>query len=135
MIRGLQKLLTDSEPIKWGVQNCLGLTVCLVFALVPAVSFTGSCATALFYAVAASCFSIDRSFGGRVRPQCSVPYPLTIGHLGTLAHAIADAIARSPCRYLAGCYGSAFSYPEVSLDSVWLRWLGWREALACPTKA
>jgi hypothetical protein len=62
----VRELLTEWEPLKWAVQNSLGMAVCLLFALVPQLKFTKSCEAAVFYAVSSTAFSIDRSIGGRM---------------------------------------------------------------------
>lgn len=61
----LRRFLIDSEPVKWAVQNSLGLVVCLLFVLVPQLRYSGSCSATVFYAVSALFFSLDRSVGGR----------------------------------------------------------------------
>ena len=62
----MQAVFTDWEPLKWAVQNCAGLVICLLFSLVPRLTFTGSCSTTVFYAVSSLFFSVDRSVGGRL---------------------------------------------------------------------
>lgn len=62
-VRGL---LTGSEALKWATQNALGMAICLLFALVPQLAFSGSCQAAVFYAVSSTAFSVDRSIGGRM---------------------------------------------------------------------
>ena len=62
----VRELLTEWEPLKWAVQNSLGMAVCLLFALVPQLKFASSCEAAVFYAVSSTAFSIDRTIGGRM---------------------------------------------------------------------
>ena len=61
-----RELLTESEPLKWALQNAVGLAICLLFALVPRLAFSGSCQASVFYAVSSLAFSLDRSIGGRL---------------------------------------------------------------------
>lgn len=65
---GEQRLsLTRATLVRqWAVQNCAGLVICLLFSLVPRLTFTGSCSTTIFYAVSSLFFSVDRSVGGRL---------------------------------------------------------------------